>query len=113
MERLKVYIAGKISGDPAYREKFKLAERALTEQGDIVLNPATLPERMRPSDYMRICMAMMESADIVAFLPDYEQSRGAQLEWALCQYTGKQTMYLESTSFYRAALDEQKGGDEG
>ena len=109
--RMKVYIAGKISGDPAYREKFKLAERALAEQGDIVLNPATLPERMRPSDYMRICMAMMESADIVAFLPDYEQSRGAQLEWAWCQYTSKQTMYLESMSFYRAALKAQKGGD--
>ena len=94
--RMKVYIAGKISGDPAYREKFKLAERALTEQGHIVLNPATLPEGMRHADYMRICMAMMESADVVAFLPDYEQSRGAHLEWSWCQYTSKQSVAVNS-----------------
>ena len=97
--RMKVYIAGKIFGDTAYLEKFKLAERAITEQDHIVLNPAILPEGMRPADYMRICMAMMESADVVAFLHDYEQSRGAQLEWAWCQYVGKATMYLESMSF--------------
>ena len=56
---------------------------------------------MRPADYMRICLSMMESADLVAFLPDYKESRGAQLEWDWCQYVGKQTMYLESMSFYR------------
>lgn len=108
---MKVYIAGKISGDHAYREKFRRAERALAEQGDIVLNPATLPEGMRPADYMRICMAMMESADVVAFLPDWYVSRGASLEHAWCQYTSKQTMYLDSMSFYREALEAQKGGD--
>lgn len=110
---MKVYIAGRISGDPAYREKFRVAERALAEQGDIVLNPASLPEGMRPADYMRICMAMMESADVVAFLPDWYESRGAGLEHEWCQYTCKQTMYLESMSFNRAALEAQKGGDEG
>lgn len=101
---MKVYIAGKISGDPAYREKFRRAERALAEQGDIVLNPATLPEGMRPADYMRICMAMMESADVVAFLPDWDRSSGACLEHEWCRYVGKQMMYLECTSFYREEM---------
>ena len=105
---MKAYIAGKISGDSTYREKFKTAEQALSNQGFVALNPADLPEGMNPADYMRICFAMMESADIVAFLPDYEQSRGAQLEWSWCQYAGKQTMYLESMSFYRDALKEQE-----
>ena len=105
---MKAYIAGKISGDSTYREKFKTAEQALSNQGFVVLNPADLPEGMNPADYMRICFAMMESADIVAFLPDYEQSRGAQLEWSWCQYAGKQTMYRESMSFYRDALKEQE-----
>lgn len=48
-------------------------------------------------------MAMMDSADVVAFLPDYGQSRGAQLEWAYCQYVSKTTMYLEQMSFYKNA----------
>ena len=98
---MKVYIAGKITGDSAYREKFQQAQRDLEGEGFIVLNPAGLPEGMLSSDYMRICFAMMECADVVAFLPDYRQSRGARLEFDWCQYTGKQTMFLESMSFYR------------
>ena len=98
---MKVYIAGKITGDSTYREKFQRAQKALEGEGFIVLNPAELPEGMRSSDYMRICFAMMECADVVAFLPDYDQSRGARLENDWCQYTGKQTMFLESMSFYR------------
>ena len=90
----KVYIAGKITGDSGYWEKFRQAERELEEGGFIVLNPAELPEGMQPCDYMRICFAMMDCADIVAFLPDYSQSRGARLEYDWCQYTGKQTVML-------------------
>lgn len=90
----KVYIAGKITGDSAYREKFRKAQRELEERGFIVLNPAELPEGMQPSDYMRICFAMMDCADVVAFLPDYSQSLGARLEFDWCQYTGKQTVFM-------------------
>lgn len=91
---MKVYIAGKITGDSSYRKKFQQAQRELEAEGFIVLNPAELPEGMHPSDYMRICFAMMDCADVVAFLPDYSQSRGARLEFDWCQYTGKQTMCL-------------------
>lgn len=63
-------------------------------QGFTVLNPAVLPEGMKPADYMRICLAMIDSADVVMFLPDWEESKGAKLEWDLCQYIGKQTMYF-------------------
>lgn len=98
---MKVYIAGKITGDSAYREKFQQAQRDLEGEWFIVLNPAGLPEGMLPSDYMRICFAMMDSADVVAFLPDYSQSRGARLEFDWCQYTGKQTMFLENMIFCR------------
>ena len=92
---MKVYIAGKITGDSGYWEKFRQEERELEAEGFIVLNPAELPEGMQPSDYMRICFAMMDCADIVAFLPDYSQSRGARLEFDSCQSTGKQTIFLE------------------
>lgn len=98
---MKAYIAGKITGDSDYKKKFAHAKSCLEAEGFVVLNPAELPEGMRPADYMRICMAMMDTADVVAFLPDYERSKGAQLEWAYCQYVGKQTMYLEQMSFYK------------
>ncbi len=47
---MKVYIAGKITGDSTYLEKFRKAQKALEGEGFIVLNPAELPEGMLSSD---------------------------------------------------------------
>lgn len=90
---MKVYISGKITGDKQYKAKFKEAEKRLKADGHIVLNPATQPAGLRPADYMRICFAMMDSADVVLFLRDYQESPGAMLEWQWCQYVNKQTCY--------------------
>ena len=86
---MKVYIAGKITGDPEYKEKFAQAELRLMREGHIVLSPAAAPEGMTPADYMRICLAMLDTADAVVFLPDWKESAGARLERAWCEYTGK------------------------
>lgn len=106
---MKAYIAGKITGDPNYYEKFIIGQKALAYEGFTVLNPAELPEGMRPADYMRICFAMMDSADVVAFLPDWDQSNGAKLEHAWCQYVGKTTMYLESMTSYKNLTTPMNG----
>ena len=87
---MKVYIAGKITGDPGYRDKFAAAEIQLGWQGHTVLNPAELPEGMSREDYMRICFAMIDVADAVVFLPDAAESAGARLEMAYCDYIGKE-----------------------
>lgn len=87
---MKVYIAGKITGDPGYRDKFAAAEIQLGWQGNTVLNPAELPEDMAPADYMRICFAMIDVADAVVFLSDAKESAGAKLEMAYCDYIRKE-----------------------
>lgn len=87
---MKVYIAGKITGDPDYKKKFEAAERYCAGKGFTVLTPATLPEGMSRADYMRICFAMIDSADKVIFLPDFTGSEGARLEKAYCDYIGKE-----------------------
>lgn len=87
---MKIYIAGKITGDPDYRAKFADAQRQIEAQGHIVLNPATLPEGMEPKDYMRICFAMIDVADAVVFLSDAAESAGARLEMAYCEYIEKE-----------------------
>ena len=92
--RPKIYIAGKITGDPDYKAKFAIAEKILREDGAVVLSPAYLPEGMSAADYMRICFAMIDTADVVAFLPDYSKSAGAQLEYQYCLYTEKPIRYL-------------------
>ena len=63
---MKIYIAGKIAGDRRYRAKFREAAKA------------------------------MEASDLAVFLPDYQESRGAMVEWAWCQRTGKEcALYLD------------------
>ena len=67
---MKIYIAGKITGDRKYRAKLREAAKTLEALGHVVLNPATLP--------------------------DYQESAGAMVEWAWCQRTGKDcALYLD------------------
>ena len=95
---MKIYIAGKIAGDRRYRAKFREAAKAMEAAGHVVLNPATLPDGLTDGDYMRICMAMVDAADLAVFLPDYQESRGAMVEWAYCQRIGKDcALYMDMT----------------
>ena len=89
---MKIYIAGKITGEPNYKEKFDIAATSLEAQGHIVLNPAELPEGMLPADYMRICFAMIDTADAIYLLEDWSSSFGASIERGYAMYTGKQTL---------------------
>jgi hypothetical protein len=90
----KAYIAGKITGDKDYRKKFEAAALFLKSSGYVVLNPAVLPEGMSRADYMRICIAMIDSADVVGFLPGWTDSDGARLEREYCSYTEKPMVNL-------------------
>lgn len=88
---MKIYISGKIAGDPSYQEKFDIAAARLEQLGATVINPATAPAGLTKLDYMRICFAEMEAADHVVFLPDWVSSEGAKLERAWCEYVGVPT----------------------
>lgn len=85
-----VYIAGPITGIPDYKEKFARAEKALTEAGYIVINPAYLPNDLGDTDlYMTICYPMIDAADVVYFLNGWENSKGAGLEMKYAQMKKK------------------------
>ena len=87
-ERQKViYISGPITGVERYWEAFEAAEDELTAQGFIPLSPSRLPKGMGNGQYMRICLAMIDSADAVLFLPGWVRSEGARLEKDYCVYT--------------------------
>ena len=79
---MKIYIAGKITGDRKYRAKFREA--------------ANLPAGLEEWDYMQITLAMLNAADLAVFLPDYQESAGAMIEWAWCKRTKKEcALYLD------------------
>lgn len=88
-----IYIAGQITGYPDYKRDFNQAENKLIVAGYTVLNPAHMPLGMTPAQYMRICFAMIDVADAVLLLPNWQYSQGARLEADYCRYTNK-TAYL-------------------
>ena len=80
-ETVMVYLAGKITGDPNYREKFSAAAAELNKAGYAVINPALLPDGLDYAAYIRISSAMLDECDSVCFLPDWIESRGATHEY--------------------------------
>lgn len=76
-----VYLAGKITGDPLYREKFDKAARELEAAGFVVLNPATLPDGFTWEEYMHVAGAMLDVCKAACFLPDWTDSAGATMEF--------------------------------
>lgn len=101
---MKVYIAGKITGDPFYKSKFRRYEEILQQSGHVVLNPANLPEGLKPEEYMRICFAMIDMAAAVCFLPGYEESKGALLEFQYCRYIGKPVGIFGADGIFRPTI---------
>lgn len=91
-----VYIAGPMAGKPDKNKMaFYEAEKRLEEQGHTVLNPAVLPDGMAPEQYLPICLAMLEQAEGILLLEDWEESPGACLEWKYAVYQGKTIYYPE------------------
>lgn len=88
-----IYLSGRITGNPRYHKEFETAEKVLSEQGHIVLNPATLPEGLPRKKYMPICLAMLEAADAVIMLQGWQDSKGAQVEKAYAEYQRKIVCY--------------------
>ena len=91
-----MYVAGKITGNPRYREQFANAQMVLEHMGYVVLNPATLPSGMEYEQYMMIGMAMVGSADMVVMLPDWRRSKGAKMERRRAIESGKPIEDYES-----------------
>ena len=121
MSKTKIYIAGKITGDPNYKDKFASMESELLKiPGTTVINPAKLPHGLALADYARICFTMIDSSDIAVFAPDYKESSGALLEMQYCKYVGKKALRFEEHIQSQATLNfpkdaiqiMQKGSDE-
>lgn len=93
---LKVFLSGPISSRmETYKAEFDGAARIVIEAGHLPLNPATLPIGMESRDYMRICLAMLDSADLLLQLPGWGKSAGAIAERTVAMKTGVESLTLE------------------
>lgn len=89
MGRKVIYVGGPITGVPNYWEAFEQADDTLTGMGYTVLTPSYLPQGMTDAQYMRICLAMIDCADMVVFLHGHTDSKGCTVERKYCEYTGR------------------------
>ena len=104
-----VYLSGKMTGLPDFgREIFNAAQKRLEAHGYRVLNPAWMPLGMEYEQYMRVDFALLDVCDVIALLPNWEDSQGAQAELAYAQNLNKEIAYYRDgfLEFVTKALKE-------
>lgn len=89
---MKVYIAGKITGNPNYKKQFAKAEEKLKAAGHIVLNPVK-SEGFSYKDCIDMGLCELMRCDAIYLLRDWKQSEGAYLEYTYASTTGMQIFY--------------------
>ena len=89
-KQVKIYIAGKITNFPNYRQHFMAAERKLAEMGFSVMNPAWLGEYpgFGYEDYFDVAKSMLLCCDAIFLLENWEDSPGATKERAIAEKRG-------------------------
>ena len=79
-----IYISGRITGEAisGVIAKFRAAERKIRRFGFTPVSPLDngLPFEAEWADHMGRDIALLLKCDAIYLLPDYEQSRGAQIE---------------------------------
>lgn len=102
---MKVYISGPITGVEGYMQQFDEAERKLSAEENIVINPArvnaALPGETTHEQYMKMSYTMMDMCDIVFFLPGWQQSKGCNLEMQYAIEHGMTITFGESRKCQR------------
>lgn len=78
---MKIYISGRITGNPNYMKQFAEAEEKTREYDIPCINPAKEPDPNKTwSDYMREDLALLLTCDTILMLKGWWRSRGARLE---------------------------------
>lgn len=94
----RVYISGPITGYDLEERKavFAEAERKLQEIGFETFNPLnnTLPFDTTHEEYMRQDLKTLLNCDVIAMLGDYQESRGARLEYVVALECGLKVIYV-------------------
>ena len=93
MEKKKIYLSGKISGDPHFKEKFAQKAKELTEKGFQVYNPTVHPDMFSWEEFMELDLLALSKCDSIYLLDDWKDSRGAKIEYDEAVRLGKEVLY--------------------
>lgn len=96
----KIFISGRITGDPNYVEKFYQAEKRLRTTYDVV-NPCYLQFLGLPlvcyswSTCMMVCLWNLVKCSTVYFMRGWHESRGCRIEFKVAEMFGKRIIFGE------------------
>ena len=110
-KKTTVYLAGKITGDPCYKAKFRKAAEKLEAEGFVVLNPATLPDSgFTYEAYIRMSSAMLIECDALCLLEDWKDSEGAMLEYGRATARGMDIFHFDQWMEAYSIFSKEKTG---
>lgn len=92
---MKIYIAGAITDNPYYKNQFEEAEEYLICRGFEVINPAK-NECSAYKEYIDTGLAQLRVCGAIFMLPDWEWSKGANLELNYARTVGLKVFDYES-----------------
>lgn len=91
---MKIYLAGKITGNLEYKKQFAEKADQLRKAGHAVVNPAVLEDGLEHREYLHICSAMIDVCEAVYFMKNWQDSKGAHFEMGYATKAGKEIAYL-------------------
>ncbi|RGB58573.1 MULTISPECIES: DUF4406 domain-containing protein [Bacillota] len=77
---MKIYLAGKITGNHNYKEQFERKQKELEAQGHIVINPVK-PEGFDYKEYIDMGLSELKYCDAIYLMNGWKESEGARLEF--------------------------------
>jgi hypothetical protein len=93
-----IYISGRIANNSNYVDDFFNAEKWLQEQGNRTINPSNLdvifPD-LTYEQYMALDYKLLEMADAIFMLHDWQSSKGACAELNYAKSLGKKVIYQD------------------
>ena len=90
---MKVYIVGRISGNPDDYDHFQRAALKVRMMDHTVISPMILPGGLDNEDYAHIFYSMMDVSEGVYFLDNWKDSEIAQEAFRYANHTGKVILY--------------------
>lgn len=86
---MKIYLAGPITGTTDYHKRFAAYAEELRREGHEVFNPAASNQEGRSlADIMAFLIPQLCQCEMLALMPGWSVSGGAQIECNVAEYIG-------------------------